>query len=166
MKSVRCCRSVSRVSSFSQPPVFSSRFLSWCISAPSRASGLDSHRAFSSSSVLQADIFSQAFEQVEETLQQEKKKEEEKKAEEKLPSQEIVHYTKNVKVSRKRIGPLLKQIRGLSYREALAQLTVCPMRCAPAVMEAIEKCKEKTDKEKLNPERLLLSTCFLFPEFN
>lgn len=103
----------------------------------------------------QQDIFSQTFEKVEEKLQQEeaegKPKEEEKK-------NEVRHKEKNLRISRKNLNPLLRQIRGLNYREAMVQLTFCHMRIGPKIMAAIEKCRIMADKAKLNPDRLLVGT--------
>lgn len=169
-RNMKCSRRSSAVSSiqvarlgkggvafFSHSPLMGTSLSSSSPSTPLQFLPIH-RRTFSSSAVLRADIFSQAFEQVEEKLQGEKKEKEETKVEKKEVSKEIFHIGKNLRVSVKRLAPLLTQIRGLSYREAVVQLSFCSMRCAPWIKTAVEKCRQKAEWNQLNPDRLLLST--------
>jgi len=74
---------------------------------------------------------------------------------------EVKFFKKNLPISRKNLNPLLLQIRGLNYREALVQLTFCGKRIAPKVISVIERCRMKADKENLNPDRLVGSELYL-----
>jgi ribosomal protein L22 len=96
------------------------------------------------------DIFTKAYEQV-------KKKEEE--AGERPRITEVKATSTNLPASMKRIDHLLRQIRRLSYREAMIQLKFCQKRIGPRVIETIEKARHKAElKYGLDPERLVLGT--------
>jgi large subunit ribosomal protein L22 len=99
------------------------------------------------------DFFAQTFAEA-------KKKLEEKQPKEKIVSSKIVE--RNIRVSPKRLNPLLKQIRGLSYKEAVVQLTFCTLRFAPDVKAVIEKARKQAElKYDLDPDKLLLHEIYL-----
>ena len=71
--------------------------------------------------------------------------------------------SKNLPASMKRIDHLLRQIRRLSYKEAITQLKFSQKRVAPKVIETIEKARQKAElKFGLDPERLILGTSLYF----
>jgi ribosomal protein L22 len=100
--------------------------------------------------MLGEDLFTKAYEQV-------KQKEEE--TGDRVRITEVKAETKNLPASMKRIDHLLRQIRRLSYREAVIQLKFSEKRIAPKVIETIERARQKAElKFGLDPERLVLGT--------
>jgi hypothetical protein len=111
-------------------------------------------RSYASASLLGDDIFTKAYEQV-------KQKEEE--TGERVRITEAKAESKNLPASMKRIDHLLRQIRRLSYKEAITQLKFSQKRVAPKVIETIEKARQKAElKFGLDPERLILGTSLYF----
>lgn len=109
-------------------------------------------RSYASASLLGDDIFTKAYEQV-------KQKEEE--TGERVRITEAKAESKNLPASMKRIDHLLRQIRRLSYKEAITQLKFSQKRVAPKVIETIEKARQKAElKFGLDPERLILDEIY------
>ncbi|KAL6077356.1 hypothetical protein QOT17_002234 [Balamuthia mandrillaris] len=123
---------------------------------------------------LRADIFEQASAQVEESI--EKSKRELKQEQQKLAKQERKRLQReqeaesksarvkreNLPAGRKKLKPLLDQIRGLAYSEAVLQLQFSPLKIAKSVLSTVEAARLKAEKRfGLNPDRLVLDEIFL-----
>jgi large subunit ribosomal protein L22 len=119
---------------------------------PALAHSFAARRSYATSNLMGEDIFTKAYEQV-------KKKEEE--AGERPRITEVKATSTNLPASLKRIDHLLRQIRRLSYREAMIQLKFCQKRIGPRVIETIEKARHKAElKYGLDPERLVLDEIY------
>jgi len=94
------------------------------------------------------------FEQVAEAA---KKVVEEKEV--KITTSKVV--SKNLQCSMKRVDLLLRQIRRLSYKEAIMQLKFCRRKIGPKIIQTIERARHKAEaRYGLDPERLLLDEIF------